>query len=268
MSNRPYAMALALALGLSSLAQAEAAKKIQDNSFLVEEAYNQEAGVVQHIQSFMYMKQSRDWAYSFTQEWPVPDETHQLSYTIPVLRVNDPSRSTGVGDIAINYRYQAIATERVAFAPRLSVIAPTGDSRKGLGSGATGLQVNLPLSVELSDRFVTHWNLGGTYTPKAKEPGGARADIVGSNYGASIIWLAAENFNLMLEAAGTSATAVQPGGGVQREKTLFVSPGFRGAVNFDSGLQIVYGLARPIGVGRSSGAQGVLLYLSFEHPFK
>ena len=41
---------------------------IQDNSFLAEEAYNQEPGVVQHIQTFMRMWNSKTWTYSFTQE--------------------------------------------------------------------------------------------------------------------------------------------------------------------------------------------------------
>src|SRR5262245_46967893 len=43
---------------------------IHDNSFLVEEAYNQEHGVVQHINNFIYLAQTKSWAYSFTQEWP------------------------------------------------------------------------------------------------------------------------------------------------------------------------------------------------------
>ena len=46
---------------------------IQDNSFLVEEAYNQEFGVVQHISGFTRFWDSKDWAYTFTQEWPVPE---------------------------------------------------------------------------------------------------------------------------------------------------------------------------------------------------
>ena len=186
-------------------AHAEEAKKIQDNSFLIEEAYNQEAGVVQHIQTFMYLKKSRDWLYTFTQEWPVPKETHQLSYTIPVVHMSDPTNSSGIGDIALNYRYQAVLKEHIALAPRFSVILPTGDYKKGLGTDSVGLQVNIPLSVELSDKFVTHWNLGATYTPRSKEPGGARADTTAFNYGASLIYLATENFNLMLEAVGTSA---------------------------------------------------------------
>src|SRR5215475_14453949 len=57
---------------------------IQDNSFLIEEAYNQEFGVVQHISSFTRFWDSKDWVYTFTQEWPVPgDPRHQFSYTLP-----------------------------------------------------------------------------------------------------------------------------------------------------------------------------------------
>src|SRR3954452_13005280 len=44
--------------------------RIQDNSFLVEEAYNQEFGVVQHISNFVYLADSKDWAYTFTQNGP------------------------------------------------------------------------------------------------------------------------------------------------------------------------------------------------------
>ena len=43
---------------------------IMDNSFLIEEAYNQEEGVVQHINTFMRQRHG-DWLYTFTQEWPI-----------------------------------------------------------------------------------------------------------------------------------------------------------------------------------------------------
>lgn len=44
---------------------AEEPKKIQDNSFLIEEAYNQEDGVIQHIQTFQYMRPTR-----LPRRWP------------------------------------------------------------------------------------------------------------------------------------------------------------------------------------------------------
>jgi len=48
-------------------------ERIEDNSFLIEEAYNQDPGVIQHISSFQYMK-DHTWIYTFTDEWPVPDK--------------------------------------------------------------------------------------------------------------------------------------------------------------------------------------------------
>src|SRR5436305_2716241 len=77
---------------------------IQDNSFLVEEAYNQEFGVVQHISSFTRFWNSKDWVYSFTQEWPVPgDSRHQLSYTLLLQESGSfPRSGAGIGDVVIN----------------------------------------------------------------------------------------------------------------------------------------------------------------------
>lgn len=256
---------VAALLPLQAMA-ADEVKKIQDNSFLLEEAYNQEDGVIQHIQMFQYLKKAKSWQYSFTQEWPVPKQAHQLSYTIPVLHMADPDNASGIGDIALNYRYQAILKEHIALSPRLSVILPTGDYKKGHGTDSVGIQCNIPLSVELTDRFVTHWNLGATYTPRSREAGGAKADTTAFNYGASLIYLASENFNLMLEAVGTSGDVVQPDGSLQTASTFFINPGVRFAINFKSGLQIVPGVSMPIGIGPSRGEYGGLGYLSFEHP--
>lgn len=249
----------------SASGRGEEAGKIRDNSFLVEEAYNQEKGVVQHIQAFQYMKDG-SWSYVFTQEWPVPKETHQFSYTIPVLHLHGEWTETGLGDIALNYRYQLILKDPVAFAPRFSLVLPSGSHGRGLGSGAVGYQTNLPLSLELTEKWVTHWNLGFTYVPRAKGRDGGRADTVGINYGGSIVHLLSENINLLLEAVGTSSESVEGNGWTKREHAFFINPGVRFAMNFKSGLQIVPGIGVPIGVGPSSGEYGVFLYLSLEHP--
>jgi hypothetical protein len=114
---------------------------IQDNSFLVEEAYNQEHGIVQHISTFTRMWNCEDWTYSFTQEWPFRGIRNQLSYTVPVLHRG--GAGTGLGDIALNYRYQLLGGEGALHAaPRLTVLLPTGSERRGRGAGALGLQTN------------------------------------------------------------------------------------------------------------------------------
>src|SRR5215467_8418171 len=93
----------------SAVAQpAPAPFAILDNSFLVEEAFNQERGVVQNIFSWTHIR-SGEWIASFTQEWPVFGSAHQLSYTIPFSRLDG---STGFNDVLVNYRYQLVEEGR------------------------------------------------------------------------------------------------------------------------------------------------------------
>lgn len=260
-----------LLAGLGLMAQ-EAAPQflpIQDNSFMVEEAYNQEDGVIQHIFTYSRYQKSQDWLATFTEEWPAPSQKHQLSFTVPYLRMaSSLDGRKAVGDVALNYRYQLLGDggSVVAMSPRFSILLPTGDEKQLRGAGATGYQVNLPLSVALGAHFVTHLNLGSTYTPGARNAAGDRADLTAWNFGQSFIWLARSNFNAMLEFAGTLGEQVAGPAMKERVNTLFVNPGFRWAINFKSGLQIVPGIAFPIGVGPSKGERAVFFYVSFEHP--
>ena len=92
-------MALSAVLVPLTFAQIDA--RIQDNSFLIEEAYNQEFGFVQHISNFIYLADSRDWAYTFTQEWPITGIRHQLSYTLIALRQGSfSSQGARFGDVS------------------------------------------------------------------------------------------------------------------------------------------------------------------------
>ena len=269
-------LAATILLGVNSLGQpspAPAAEPgIQDNSFLVEEAYNQNFGVVQHISSFTRFWDSKDWNYSFTQEWPVPgNERHQLSYTLVALHAGAfPGSGVGIGDVFLNYRYQVVGSgdTRVAFAPRLSVILPTGDSTQGRGVGSFGLQTSLPLSVVLNKRLVSHWNAGATFFPHAQDVFGDRAGSAGYNLGQSFIWLVHTRFNFMLETVFAQTQTVVTRHRTDWTNSLFLSPGVRWSYNFKNGLQIVPGIGVPLGVGPSAGEKGVLLYLSFEHPFR
>jgi len=243
---------------------------IQDNSFLVEEAYNQEPGVVQHIQQFVWTPSSGAWIYTFTQEWPVTGVKHQLSYTIPAARVTGEGRAaTGLGDILLNYRYQLVGDgeAQVAMAPRLSALLPTGSAPRRLGAGGAGAQINVPVSVVLSSRFQANGNAGATWLPAAKNERRERAGTLGYNFGASLIWRGSATFDLMLEAAWARTETPSSPGRVQGNRACLISPGMRWAYNFGNGLQIVPGIGVPIGVGPSRD-RSVLLYLSFEHPFE
>jgi len=168
---------------------------IMDNSFLVEEAYNQEEGVVQHIANLVYGFDkfsgagARTFNFSFTQEWPVWGQAHQLSYTIPYTNLRaDHKTIDGLGDVLLNYRYQAyFETNRLtAFAPRFSLVLPTGDERFGLGSGNLGYQWNLPFSTTLNDRTFVHANAGLTFLPESGFI--VKNDLLNYNVAASAIY--------------------------------------------------------------------------------
>ena len=241
---------------------------IQDNSFLIEESYNQEPGVVQHISSFVRSFENEGWLYSFTQEWPVKGLAHQLSFTFLLADVGEGSR--GIGDLALNYRYQLLGNgeAKLACAPRFSVLLPTGSARKALGSGGVGLQVDVPVSLVLARRLVTHTNVGFTHVFSARDPPGDRAGISAKNLGASLVWLTSSRFNVLVETVWARAEAVTGPAATTSADAWVLSPGIRWAYNFRSGLQVVPGLAFPLGVGPSHGQRSLLLYLSFEHPFK
>jgi hypothetical protein len=251
--------------------------QIQDNSFLLEEAYNQESGVVQHISAFQRANNG-DWGYSFTQEWPLGGIRHQLSYTVPVEHAG--GLGTGLGDLGINYRIQLAGNPdaRTVVASRLSLLLPTGNEEQGRGAGSVGIQGNLPLSLVLDDHLVTHWNAGATVTPSARNVLGQEATTVDYNLGVSAIWLVRPRLNLVVEAVWLSEGSVTGEGVSHRDETTLINPGIR--VAFDVGaLQIVPGLAYTIDLsseeltadlGSQSGSaeDGIFLYLSFEHPFK
>jgi hypothetical protein len=264
-------MTVALPLAAQTPPQASSAgpPPIEDNSFLIEEAYNQERGIVQHVSTFARSGGSAAWIYEFAQEWPLAGQKHQLSYTLPFAHNDDPLlKGTGIGDIALNYRYQIGGGENaLALAPSLTLVLPTGDSRRGLGAGSTGFEVKLPFSVKLSSQLAAHSNAGITYTPRARDTFGNSAGVRGFAVGQSVIWLAHPNLNLMLESIWGVIEEVAGPRQTERITEFLLSPGLRTAINLRSGLQIVPGLAFPIGIGASRGERSVFAYLSFEHPF-
>jgi hypothetical protein len=268
-------LAVLLPFGALCLAAQDAdkrpAKGIQDNSFLVEEAYNQEAGVVQHIFNVVHSINSmagaddRNWYFVFTQEWPLFSQTHQVSYTVPYSVLESGGRSVnGFGDVLLNYRFQALyeSDSRPAFAPRVSFVLPTGDESKGVGNDTLGYQFNLPFSKVVGDRWTFHGNAGLTLFPDLNG-----RNSMNWNLGASGIYAVSSNFNLMLESVGYWTEAVEVGGHIDRGFEAVISPAARYAFNFKAG-QLVLGLGIPIGLTKAAPDYSVLFYLSFEHRFK
>jgi len=236
------------------------AKGVQDNSFLIEEAYNQEPGIVQGIATLR--GQGRDRFFAFTNEFPLGSQTHQFSYVLPysVLR-NKDQKARGIGDVLLNYRYQALfeSDNTPAFAPRISLILPTGNFREGTGNGSFGFQSNLPFSKIVSNRVTLHANAGVT----------SLFDVAGRsptsfNLGGSVIYAVTRDFNLLFETVGERIETVNATRGIDREYALTISPGARYAFNLTD-TQIVLGLGAPITFIRDSKpSYGAIFYLSVE----
>jgi hypothetical protein len=243
---------------------AAAPGRIEDNSFLIEEAYNQEPDVVHHISAFQRSWTTRQWLYTFTEEWPIGGEDHQVSATLSFARAGEHDQaSTGLGDVALHYRYRVLDGDRSTAVVRASALLPTGDRDRGLGEGRAGGQVAFPVSIKLGERLVDHVNVYGTWFPAW---GASPAETtVGYGLGDGLVWLAWPTLNFLVEGLFTESDR-RLAGATTRTRTLAVSPAFRSAIDFQSGLQIVWGLGAPIGVGPSRGDLGLFLYLSFEHP--
>jgi hypothetical protein len=266
--STPYRSAILLLVICQSslvalLADEPLAKGIQDNSFFVEEAYNQEPGVVQHIINVpaFFAPGDDEVSFIFTQEWPVFSQTHQFSYTIPYTVTESEN---GFDDIRLNYRLQALMEgERTpAFAPRFSLVTPTGDASKGFGHNRLGYEINLPFSKIVSDRVTLNFNAGGWLFPDVND-----RDLWNYNLGGSAIYAVTRDFNLMLEAVAVWEEDVDSTKRIDRTVTALLSPGARYAFNCPNDLQIVVGAATPIGLTSDSPDWGLFFYLSFEHPF-
>jgi hypothetical protein len=248
---RALLIAVCLALPASTAAQVPVAAQpspdrkweITDNSFLVEEAFNQERGVVQNILAWTRAR-GGTWNATFTQEWPVPAMTHQLSYTLVYANNGD---ARGIGDALVNYRFQ-LRQETAggpAIAPRLSVILPTGNESEGLGDGTAGLQMNLPFSKQFGDLYV-HANVGYTWLPSVQRT----SVLAGSG-----IWRVSPMLNLMLE------------GVVALHDSATISPGLRRGWNIGD-HQLVIGVAAPITRENGGATTALLTYFSYELPFR
>ena len=107
----PTLVWLVFSLGSRSVAQEtqqpaihdRAPGPIQDNSFLIEEAYNQEDSVIQHISYFQKLTNTGAWVYTQTDEWPLRSYKHQLSVT---LVGNAHRRFSGCRGRLGRYRHQ------------------------------------------------------------------------------------------------------------------------------------------------------------------
>lgn len=245
--------------------RAESPKKFEivDNSFFVEEAFNQDKGIFQNI--FLWARdRSGHWNGSFTQEWPAPAITHQLSYTIPFGGGGSPA---SFGGVLLNYRYQALeeAQGRPAFAPRFSVILPTG--RAVDDSDRPGIQVNLPFSKQVGDLYA-HWNAGFTWLHGARAGGTGKVNLMSPLFAGSVVWNTRPYLNLMLEGVLNLQDSVTGFQQTSRERVATISPAIRGGWTLTGDKQIILGAAVPVTFTEGEEhSTAFLIYFSYELPF-
>jgi hypothetical protein len=263
----------------------DSAFAFRDNSFLVEEAYNQEPGTVQHYFNWTPTwdrnrgTRSRTFDFVFTQEWPLGSQMHQFSYSVPfehLSQVGDGSSSSegGLSDMLLNYRLQVLGggDEPIAFAPRLSLILPTGNADKGLGNDRVGYQVNLPVSAQFG-RWACHFNAGLTAVPDVvvgldPQHVGMSQTLNGYNLGFSVIHALKPKFHLMLESVALWNENLLHDANQDHTTEVIVSPGFRWLAYEHDDTQLVLGLGVPVGLSRDAANLGGIFYLSLEHRFR
>ena len=191
---------------------------------------------------------------------PAPNRTHQFSFTLPYTTAIDVSVTNfGINDISLNYRYQLVDSEKISMSPRLTLILPTGNRAIGMGTGATGLQINIPVSLELNQSWMNHWNFGYTFANLAQGTSGTTgANTLSTNFGTSFIYLAGDTLNLMTEFIHNSTDSSNGDGTKNRSESYYVSPGLRFAINTKD-IQFVPGIALPIGIGPSESEEYSIL---------
>jgi hypothetical protein len=249
----------------------------EDNSFLLEEAFNQPRGVIQNIMNLNCSNARKgNIYYSFTQEIPVTDK-HQISYTINynILQPDnrDGKKRAGFGDVYISYRPALSGkNDKALVIPKFTVILPTGNASAGHGYGGWGGEVSLAITKRLSPKTITHYNIGYTFISQADyfSVNDRSKDalplyhenLYTQSFGASIIWYPVRKMNLMIESYSVYKTDFKEVAAKTFQTTI--NPAFRFVI--DNGrTQIVPGLGIPSTFenGKLTGV-GLFFYLSIE----
>lgn len=247
--------ALLLAAPLAAQEEDES-PAIEVSGMLVEEAYNQEPGQVQQIVRFQVMKGGL-WSGDYTQEWPLRSERHQLDLEVGA------AHHDGLSSLGAGYRYTVLGDEDapLTVSPGLEIAWGREEAEDGGTENEWELELALPASLRLAERLTSNTSLGVAFQlgEEDAEPG--------YTVGQGLFWRATPRLNLVVEAVWSRGES--PFGDAEaEEESLVVSPGLQYAVVLREGLQVVPGIAFPIGAGPSEGKRAVMLYFSVEHPFR
>lgn len=243
---------------------------MDDNSFLMEQGFTQDVGTVEHIGYVIaYPTSPKDVYFNYIQEWGITP--HQdAGFTLPVT-LHEQS-GDGLGDIFLDYRYQILQNPNfVLLAPRFSLIVPTGSYSKGLGYGTVGFQTNWSFSKYWNRHFATHWNLGTTLLPRAKQvlSNGqtGRKFLANFNFGTSVAWMANKRFNMALEFVSNLGSEINNNRNINLFGQYILNPGMSTSIDIGP-ITILPGLSIPLTWTRDHFQPGVYFYLSLQHPYR
>lgn len=243
---------------------------IEDNSFLLDEAYNQDPGVVQITQVFQILPSTGEWSHSPAIEFPIVTENHQITLQFPFSRPMGASLS--LNDFALQYQYWLIHAKYFHLTPRIGAVFPTGNSTIGTGSGTVGAQAGLSTTVNFGDAFAFHTSGNAFLYPGSRATDGVATTTWDASIAASLIWRPLSWLNLLTEGVLTSDQTPLPGGSIGRDLLATVSPGARFSIRLGEHRtwEIVPGVAVPFTWRTSSPGSAsisVLGYLSIEGPW-
>ncbi|HEX8674488.1 MAG TPA: hypothetical protein VF710_21490 [Longimicrobium sp.] len=248
---------LALLLPLAAHPARAQEEEAEVTGFLVEEAYNQEAG---HLQQIAHWTRTRGgaWEGVYGHEWPLGGERHQLDLSIPLVHTADGAQ--GIGDVEVGYRFGLLGGSGKPFtlSPGISLTLPTGDESRG--GGETEAELLLPASLRLADgRLFLHTNVNAAVPLEGGSP-------VGFTVGESAMWRPIPRLTLLMDAVyGSEETPLAIAGG--EDKGWVLSPGLQYAFDIGGDAQLVPGIAFPFDPA-THGPRGVYLYLTADHPFR
>lgn len=256
-------VAWSLLVGLTAQAQ-EGIGRFQGAGMRVEDALNEEEGEMEHrLQAWRFPKDGfTTWRYG--QDWSLFSERHQFEWRISAQDLGP--RRRGWGDLEVGYVYQAMGGEdaRSALGLGLMAVLPTGDWRRGFGAGAPGLELEIPYSRLLGERWAWHLNVGAAWIPRARTEEGERHVLREQRLAQGLVFQPRPGLQLLLEAE----VSEEREGSEAWEREAWVQPGLRVVKRLSPRLAIAPAIGFPIGVGRRAGEWGIVFQLSFEHRFQ
>ncbi len=261
-------VALALALLCAGAAHAQGGSQefpLRDNSFFIEEAFNQEPGKVQT--KFRFFRVEEDTELLVDQEWPLGSQRHQLSFTLP-FRVDPEEELFRLTDVRLTYSLQAQEEDAVrpAFTPRLTAILPTAREEDEEGQGNPGIELLLPFSKQVGGVYL-HANAGTVHRFGVDAGRGEERLLFTPFVGGSAVVQVTPALDLLLETRADFQAQVTGEGGTERETEWLLNPGVRFGGEL-GGNQLVAGAAAPLGLAGSLRDVGWFGYISYELRFR